>query len=229
MGNPSSKKRRNRGRRRVLALFGTLPLSGCLFSTRSPTRDRDNSTTGPREPPKTTSTEESTTTAATTPVERNPISELRGTSVPERVPFRHTVSFVRGQSADHPPAIEIAIVNETDRQPTIQTGVGPLPFPAPRGENEAGDFLYVHGHFETEKGAAGTCWRTDGVGIDGGTDWHTFESGERIDRQYAVLNPMENSECWPTGEYQFSMEYTLNPRDDDNEFSYEWGFTLVVS
>lgn len=40
---------------------------------------------------------------------------------------------------------------------------------------------------------------------------------------------MENSECWPTGEYQFSMEYTLNPRDDDNEFSYEWGFTLVVS
>jgi hypothetical protein len=173
-------------------------------------------------PPESDETVETTTPSSQT-LAGTPFTELRVEPIPADSPFQHGVKFLAQPTSDHLARIRISIQNGSDTAQTIQTNNWELPFPTPLAESHPDSGLVISQ--DGDPSQTDGCWR-DYAKTYPMVDTRTVAVGDTLSKQYGVANWVKNDTCWPSGEYAFTQEYTVNP--ETAEYSYEWGFTLVL-
>lgn len=159
------------------------------------------------------------------PPENGPVAVVVPDPQPDG-PFEHAVEFQRQPSEPEPAKLTVRVRNADTVPHRLQTNYYAFPFPDGWGERVGGDAALVLTGHEPERKHG--CWRAQNVGqpairtVD-------FEPNESVQATYALVNHVDNDDCWPAGTYEFSQRYGLDPENaGDAEKTYTWGFDVVV-
>lgn len=161
---------------------------------------------------------------STTPATATPTST---TAAPEIV-FGFDVAVVQETpTTEHPPVVQISVVNQSDSPHVLTIPNRPFPFASPEG---AGDDASLILSAESPSARDGDCWTGTWkvLPMIGG---NRFTPGDTVSRTYAVLNAESPGTCWQPGHYEFTQTYYLdpnNPDTTDGRTEFDWGFTIRI-
>ena len=208
---------------------GIAGLAGCSSVTTTEPSDTptgtssETSTDTPKE--QSTDTPNPVTTASSgeeTTIEGDPIGELRVNEFPASVPFTGQVTVLQQPSGTEPGRLRIVIRNDGSEAWQVKTGALKLPFP-PDGTD--GVAVTHHDHYEQES----NCVR-GGAGADTAEDEGQVASGGEIRGRHYLITNRDATTCFPAGEHQLQNGYSATPvdKESNSEYSFDWGFTLVL-
>lgn len=149
----------------------------------------------------------------------------------------------RDMRGTRPVAVEISIHNRSDTGYRLYTGAWTVFPAAPSDEATPGLRLLPSEHELYQEINRDACWSIETTGtVLLREAMPAYDAGESERREYSVIGVSEHfdGDCPDPGEYRFSHTYDIweqevferddiDPHDEENYDSFEWGFTLELS
>lgn len=146
------------------------------------------------------------------------------------IPFQFGVEVSEAKpSRQSPPIILVKIKNTDNTDHILTISNNDFPFGSPGSNKKDGHSLLLSSDVPHQK--EGDCWRGDWKSepmISG----MKFGPEDSTSEKYAILNPREQTRCWPIGTFEFRDTYYLDPPDTNSKASenkFEWGFGIKIS
>lgn len=144
-------------------------------------------------------------------------------------PFRfHAAVTTATPSSDSPPKVQVEVKNTDSQAHTLTIADSSFPFATPQATSSGQSLVLAE---EILTGRENGCWQGSAEVLSEPSG-RSFDPDESFSRTYSVVNPPDAAECWPTGSFEFTEMYYLDPETKDSTDSgtqFTWGFTVTVA
>lgn len=148
---------------------------------------------------------------------------------PDQNPFQFQATVVASDPSNQkPPVIQIKVTNTDSTGHTLTISNDAFPFATAEASTSEKSLILTE---EIPSKRDGDCW-TGYAKVLPRISGRKFSPKESVSNKYAVLNSKDNEDCWPTGSFEFTETYYLDPESatsTEEGTAFTWGFTVVVN